>query len=188
MAVAAITHVLFIIITAAIFFLFFVGTPTNAFHAYKEVNEPSFYKNQEPSSSANIPSHKGNEIVAVAKQYIGTPYQWGGGNPKGFDCSGFVQFVMSQVGISIPRITYEQYQTGSPVKREQLQKGDLVFFQTTAPGATHVGIYAGNDLFIQADETKGVKFSSLQYPYWKNSYLGARRLVQHEYRKAPYIR
>ncbi|GIM44683.1 hypothetical protein DNHGIG_02320 [Collibacillus ludicampi] len=147
-------------------------------YAYKQVKVETANKQSKPQDiTRKSYENTGSEVVMIAKRYIGTPYQWGGGRPNGFDCSGFVQYVMRQAGISIPRITYEQYKFGDPVDRKQLQKGDLVFFQTDPPGASHVGIYAGNQTFIQADATKGVKISSLEHSYWKHSYLGARRVI-----------
>jgi cell wall-associated NlpC family hydrolase len=152
---------------------------SQAQHAYKDMklertHKPFLFG---PSTSSRSESN-GAKIVTIARRYIGTPYLWGGRQPDGFDCSGFVQYVMLQAGISVPRNTHEQFRTGHPVERGRLQKGDLVFFQTDTSGASHVGIYAGNQLFIQADATRGVKFSSLDHPYWKRTYLGARRIMQ----------
>ncbi len=121
----------------------------------------------------------GQRIVAVAKQYLGSPYRFGGNSPEtGFDCSGLVQFVVSQVGIPVGRDVTAQYQSGTEVQLDQLVPGDLVFFQNTyIPGLSHVGIYTGDGKFIHAnDETTGVIESLLQDEYWAQRWYGARRL------------
>jgi len=115
---------------------------------------------------------KANAVVATAKKYIGVPYVWGGESPSGFDCSGFVQYVMSQNGISVPRTTSAQYSGGTSVSSPQV--GDLVFFTTYKSGPSHVGIYIGNGQFIQASTSHGVTITSLSNSYWKPKYLGAK--------------
>jgi len=106
-------------------------------------------------------------------QYLGTPYVWGGASPGGFDCSGLVVYVFSQVGVSLPHSSYAQYGAGVPVSYDQLQPGDLVFFY----GLGHVGIYVGGGNFIHAPHTGDVvKISSLSGSY-TSSYVGARRIL-----------
>lgn len=117
-----------------------------------------------------------NEIINTAKSFLGTPYQWGGTTPSGFDCSGFVQYVLAQNGKSIPRTSQEQFASGQAVDKSQLQAGDLVFYDWSGgTEATHVGIYEGNGKMIHAphsgDVVKEVDFNS----YGQNVYLGARR-------------
>lgn len=95
-------------------------------------------------------------IVGIAKQYIGVPYRWGGTTPKGFDCSGFTQYVYRKAGISLPRTSYEQRFVGKKISRNDLRSGDLVLF----PG--HVGIYVGGGMYIHAPQPgESVKISSL---------------------------
>lgn len=107
------------------------------------------------SGSSNVPpatsynSSLGSQIVAYAKNFIGVPYVWGGTTPNGFDCSGYVQYVYRQFGISLPRTTYSQVAMGRSVSRSELQPGDLVFFRS----AGHVGIYVGNEMYIHAPQT-----------------------------------
>ena len=117
-----------------------------------------------------------NEIINTAKSFLGTPYQWGGTSPSGFDCSGFTQYVLAQNGKSIPRTSQEQFASGQAVDKSQLQAGDLVFYDWSGGiEATHVGIYEGNGKMIHAphsgDVVKEVDFNS----YGQNVYLGARR-------------
>ncbi|MGV3487091.1 MAG: peptidoglycan-binding protein [Tuberibacillus sp.] len=115
---------------------------------------------------------KADAVIATAKKYIGVPYVWGGESPSGFDCSGFVQYVLSQNGISVPRTTSGQYSGGTSVSTPQ--KGDLVFFETYKAGPSHVGIYIGNGQFIQASTSHGVTITSMDNSYWKPKYLGAK--------------
>jgi peptidoglycan DL-endopeptidase CwlO len=119
----------------------------------------------------NPAGHAGG-VVGIAMQYLGVPYVWGGASPSGFDCSGFTMYVFAQVGISLPHNAAMQYGMGSPVGREFLQPGDLVFFY----GLGHVGIYIGGNQFIHAPHTGDVvKISTLTGSY-ASSYVGARRL------------
>ncbi|UOF89319.1 NlpC/P60 family protein [Fodinisporobacter ferrooxydans] len=118
-----------------------------------------------------------NQIVSIAGQYTGVPYAWGGTTPSGFDCSGYTQYVFSQAGVSLNRTSQGQFSQGMSVSRSELKPGDLVFFSTYGPGATHVGIYIGAGLFIDAEDS-GVRVSSLSNTYWGPRYIGARRIVQ----------
>lgn len=114
-----------------------------------------------------------NEIINTAKSFLGTPYQWGGTSPSGFDCSGFTQYVLAQNGKSIPRTSQEQFASGQAVDKSQLQAGDLVFYGNGE--ATHVGIYEGNNKIIHSPHTGDVVKESDFSTYWTSAYLGARR-------------
>ena len=117
------------------------------------------------------PSRYGG-VVGIAMQYLGVSYVYGGSSPSGFDCSGFTMYVYGQMGVSLPHYTVAQYGMGSPVGRDELQPGDLVFFD----GLGHVGLYIGNNEFIHAPHTGDVvKISSIS-GWYASTYVGARRL------------
>jgi peptidoglycan endopeptidase LytE len=114
-----------------------------------------------------------DQIVQTANTFIGVPYVWGGTTPRGFDCSGFVRYVFQEKGIELPRTSVQMHsQAGTPVT--DLQVGDLVFFKGSV---NHVGIYLGNDQFISATSSRGVKIDSLSSRYWGARYIGAKRVL-----------
>ena len=123
---------------------------------------------------APVPSSQYGGVVGIAMQYLGTPYVWGGASPGGFDCSGFVMYVYAQVGVSVPHNAAMQYNTvGTYVSRDQLEPGDLVFFD----GLGHVGIYIGGGQFIHSPHTGDVvKISSLDDSWYAATYVGAKRV------------
>jgi peptidoglycan DL-endopeptidase LytE len=114
---------------------------------------------------------KAQMVIDEAKKYIGTPYLWGGNTPAGFDCSGFTSYVFSKVGVTIPRTAATQFSSLKAIATPN--PGDLVFYETYAPGPSHVGIYLGNNKFIQAGSSD-VTISDMTSTYWKPKYLGAR--------------
>jgi cell wall-associated NlpC family hydrolase len=119
----------------------------------------------------------GYALSGTALSLRGAPYRNGGSDPNGFDCSGFVKYVYGQHGVAMPREVREQYRIGKSVERSRLEPGDLVFFSTTAPGASHVGIVIGGDQFVHAPSERGaVRVESLSQSYWASRYLGARRV------------
>lgn len=120
-------------------------------------------------------------IVEQAQQYLGVPYVWGGTSSTGFDCSGLVQYVYAQKGIQTHRTSQEQFRyDGQLVSRNELEPGDLVFFDTEGSGeATHVGIYAGNNIMIHAPHTGDVvKYTDITSSYYTAHYLGAKRIIE----------
>ena len=121
------------------------------------------------------------KVVESAQSQLGTRYRTGGNSPgKGFDCSGFVQWAYKQQGISLPRLTKEQARTGRLVApQEELQPADiLVFKNERGPHGLHTGLYAGGGRFIHSPSTgQRVRTESLETAYWKNSLIGARRLI-----------
>lgn len=118
------------------------------------------------------------QILFAAKQYQGVPYLWGGSAPDGFDCSGFTQYVFALHGIRLPRTADLQFEVGLPVRYDQLRPGDLVFFTTYAPGASHNGIYLGDKKFVSATSSRGVAIDRMNSSYWEPRYIGARRIVR----------
>lgn len=136
-----------------------------------------------PEPAAGRPPPPGNNVappagtVAIALQYRGAPYAYGGATPNGFDCSGFVHYVLTRAGIPIAREIALQYDSGVHPAKNQLLPGDLVFFRDTyAPGLSHNGIYVGNGEFIHAaGEDSGVTVSRLSTPYWEEKWFGATR-------------
>lgn len=117
----------------------------------------------------------GSKVANYAHKFLGVPYRWGGTSPKGFDCSGLVQYVFSHFGISLKRTSYGQFSEGASVNRSQLQPGDIVFFDTYGKGASHDGIYVGNNQFINA-ASDHVEVDSLGNRYWGGHYVGARQV------------
>ncbi|MGD9331655.1 MAG: NlpC/P60 family protein [Desulfobacterales bacterium] len=117
-------------------------------------------------------------LVRTAQRFIGTPYRWGGTSARsGFDCSGLTMTVYRLNGLELPRHSRSQFQTGRPVARDALERGDLVFFATRRPGrVSHVGLYRGQGQFIHAPgRGKTIRTASLSDRYYKARYAGARR-------------
>ncbi len=126
-----------------------------------------------PEGISVAPPSRYGGVVGIAMQYLGTPYVWGGASPGGFDCSGFVMYVYAQLGVSLPHHAASMYSYGVPVSRDQLEAGDLVFFD----GLGHMGIYIGGGQFVHAPHTGDVvKISSLNDSWYAATYVGARRL------------
>lgn len=116
------------------------------------------------------------KIVKTAQSWLGVPYYYGGTTPKGVDCSGLVQNIYKQNGVELPRTSQEQFRSGVGVPSSQLKTGDLVFFSTSGAGASHVGIYIGNQEFVSATREK-VEIQSLNQTYWNQTYRGSRRVI-----------
>jgi len=126
-----------------------------------------------PDATVAPPSQYGG-VVGIAMRYLGTPYVWGGASPSGFDCSGFTMYVYAQVGVSLPHYTVAQWNMGVPVSKDQLEPGDLVFFD----GLGHVGLYIGGGQFIHAPHTGTVvQISDLNSGWYAANYDGARRIT-----------
>jgi len=122
---------------------------------------------------APAPDARYGGVVGIAMQFLGVPYVWGGASPSGFDCSGFSMYVYAQVGVSLPHHAASQYGMGTPVSKDQLQAGDLVFFN----GLGHMGIYIGGGQFIHAPHSGDVvKISSLSDSWYARTWVGARRI------------
>ncbi|ARU87940.1 C40 family peptidase [Pseudomonas sp. M30-35] len=124
-----------------------------------------------------------DSILEHGLSLVGTRYRWGGSTVKsGFDCSGFIGYLFEEeAGMQLPRSTREMINIDAPiVKRDELEPGDLVFFSTNGRGrVSHAGIYLGDDRFIHSASRRsgGVRVDSLQSPYWKRTYMEAKRAL-----------
>lgn len=131
----------------------------------------------EPATSTS--SALGDQIVALAKQYLGTPYVLGGNGPSSFDCSGFTKYIYAQFGYSLNRTATDQLQNGVSISRDELQPGDLVFFKyNTSKPVSHVGIYIGNGEFIHASTNRYmVQIDQMNTGHYANVFVYARRIL-----------
>lgn len=116
-----------------------------------------------------------NNVLQEAYKEIGKPYVYGANGPSAFDCSSFTQTSFKRAGISLPRTSRQQATVGTTVSKGQLMPGDLVFFNTSGSGISHVGIYVGNGNMINA-ESSGVKVSNINSGYWNARYVTAKRV------------
>jgi cell wall-associated NlpC family hydrolase len=138
----------------------------------------------QPFPGANTPppartdTAASTDLIATAMALRGTPYRNGGTEPsRGFDCSGFVQWVFAQHGTSLPRETRAQYDEGKKLNRDDVRAGDLVFFETVSRGPSHVGIALGAGQFVHAPSSRGVvRVESYTSRYWASRWVGARRV------------
>ena len=133
-------------------------------------------------SAPDLLAHRftGTAIAQFAMGFLGVPYRLGGTDPTGFDCSGLVQYVFAQYGISVPRVVEEQWEFGDKVKPSNIEPGDLIFFNTKrgGDGASHVAIAIGGESFVHAPNSTGVvRVETLGSSYWGSRYVGARRIA-----------
>ncbi len=151
-------------------------SPDIEFISYKRNSEPENFVS-EKFKTTDI-----NSIELNAKSFLGTPYVWGATGPNKFDCSGFTQWVFRDAGINIPRVSREQAKVGKYVRYEELQRGDMVFFDTKkhrTGKVCHVGIYLGNGNFIHASSSKKkvVIFNFNKKSFYKKRFLWGRRVL-----------
>ncbi len=126
--------------------------------------------------NTEVESLPNKTLLDNVDEWYGVKYRTGGNTKKGVDCSGFTVAVYAAVyGISLPRVSREQYRTSRKISTTELQEGDLVFFHTRGSGVSHVGVYLGNNHFIHASVSKGVMVNSLFEPYYLQRFLGAGR-------------
>jgi cell wall-associated NlpC family hydrolase len=132
-----------------------------------------------PAAASAPSADPGAELADFAEQYVGSPYRWGGASPSGFDCTGFVMWVYSQFGVSLPHNEAGQLASGDRVSADDLEPGDvLVFANTYRAGLSHTGIYVGDGQFVHAaDERHGVTVSALWDGYWGPRLVGATRTL-----------
>jgi len=127
---------------------------------------------------AEASSSDSASLIDTAASLQGIKYAYGGTTTAGFDCSGFVTYVFNQHGIKLSRTSSGMYASGTKVNKEDLQAGDLVFFNTSGKGVSHVGIYVGDGKFTHASTSKGVRTDKLNDPhYWGKRYVGAKRIT-----------
>ena len=127
---------------------------------------------------AGAPASIQPAVISLALSLRGTPYQNGGSDPNGFDCSGFVQWVFAQQGMALPREVRQQYQVGDDIDDDDVRPGDLVFFETVSKGASHVGIALGGGEFVHAPSSNGVvRVERYTSGYWADRRVGARRVI-----------
>jgi cell wall-associated NlpC family hydrolase len=134
------------------------------------------------SPAGGSSSASGDDLVAFAKQFLGTPYVYGGTSlTSGVDCSGFTYSIYNNFGISLNRCSKDQIANGTPVSTSNLVPGDLVFFNTGGNSViSHVGMYIGNGQYIHSTDSnnnQGVRIDSLNSAYAKNTYYGACRVL-----------
>ena len=128
------------------------------------------------SEPSRVQSSLGDKVTELVEQQVGTPYLYGGDTPRGFDCSGLVEYVYAQVGVKLPRTAQGQFNQTPRVDYSAVQPGDVLFFRSDSGNLMHVGIYIGNHWFIHApDSGKAVSAARLDSDYWRGHFLGAGR-------------
>lgn len=143
--------------------------------AQEEAEKEKLEKEKAEKESAN--SSKADKLISVARAYLGRPYIFGATGPSSFDCSGYTSYVYRQLGIYIPRVASSQAYSGTRVSKSNLQKGDLVFFNTYG-SLSHVGIYIEDGNFIHASSYgRGVVVSNLYDSYYSSRYASAARYL-----------
>jgi peptidoglycan DL-endopeptidase CwlO len=124
----------------------------------------------------DAPSAVAGSVLAAVRSQLGKPYAWGGVGPNTWDCSGLTVWAFGSVGISPPRTTYGQVGMGSPVDRDSIQPGDLVFWDTDGSGASHVGVATSPTSAISATSSGGVREHTIFGAYWGERYIVTRRV------------
>jgi peptidoglycan DL-endopeptidase LytE len=150
----------------------------------QKVSERTLVSAASTTSSENntktVNSSLADRVIQIGEKYLGAKYLYGASPSRtdAFDCSSFTMRVFGEAGISLPRTSTAQSQAGTPVSFNQLQKGDLVFFDTDFNGViNHVGIYAGNGQMLNASTSKGVSYTSIGSSYWQERFVKAVRVI-----------
>ena len=140
------------------------ATPAHAFTNFTKTEKTERQQAAPPAAA-----------VKAAKASIGASYAMGGNGPGAFDCSGLTVHAFRRAGVALPRTSQAQFGVGKAVDRDEIRAGDLVFFSTAGPGASHVGVATGRTTAISATSSGGVMEHSTTDAYWGGSYVGARR-------------
>ena len=158
---------------------------THSYHPYNRNSAKSTYQTKQPNkffrpvrqNRQYTQSHSIERLTRLAMSQMGKDYQWGANGPYNFDCSGFTKFVYSKNGVTLPRVSREQAKIGRFVPRQNLKRGDLVFFSTSKSSEVgHTGIYLGGGKFIHASSSKDrVVISSLDSNYYSKHFKWGRR-------------
>lgn len=125
-----------------------------------------------PATTSASEESRNATAARLATRYLGAPYVWAGSSPSGFDCSGLVMYAFGQVGVAIPHNAAQQFRLGTPVARDRLVPGDIVFFNQLR----HNGIYLGDGRFVHSTKPGGVKIARLDDDWFRTRWVGARRL------------
>ncbi|MFZ5645839.1 MAG: NlpC/P60 family protein [Bacillota bacterium] len=131
---------------------------------------------ERPAPQVSRGTSRVDDIIDYAKTFIGVPYRSGGQSPKGFDCSGYVQYVFKNFGMKLPHNAGEQFYMGTRIKNDEAKPGDIVAFKA-GKAISHNGIYIGGDRFIHSSSSRGVMISSIHDTYWAKRFLGYSRIL-----------
>ncbi|WP_019639957.1 C40 family peptidase [Paenibacillus fonticola] len=118
-----------------------------------------------------------SKLDSTVQSALGTKYLAGGTTTDGFDCSGFTTYVFKSLDIKLPRTSKSQFEMGTAVKKDELKAGDLVFFNTSGNGISHVGVMVDSESFAHSSSKKGVTISKLSEDYYVKRYVGAKRIL-----------
>ena len=162
-----------------------VISTTNGWSKIKYNGSTGYVSSQYLSSSASdnstSTSTSVSKVISYAKKLLGKPYVWGAEGPSSFDCSGFTYYVFKNAAnINLPRVSKDQSNYGTYVKKSDLKAGDLIFFDTSGENdgnVSHVGIYLGNNQFIHCSSSKGQVVISEMSSYYTKAYVNARRVL-----------
>ena len=139
------------------------------------------YTTNSPDGETSPGGNGKKELIDYAKTYLGSPYKYGGNNPSGIDCSGFVKNVYDKFGVKLPRTARQQYTTGAGIDRGELSTGDLIFFgRGRSRDPSHVGIFLEDGKFIHSSARRngGVRVDSLDDNFYRHTFMGGRKMVE----------